>query len=187
MKPTVRSPWRPMSISAVFLILILFSAVSAAPGDNFRFLTDTLPDGTTNGEYVATLISANAGGPVTFGIGAGAMPPGLTLDPTSGSVTGIPGEVGQFDVTFTADDGLSVVQLATTMKTNAAGGGGNSGASFANRDLADGRVGEVYTVTLSIDQGVGPFLFGSAGLPPGLSLNGLTGEIHGAPHRSRGG
>jgi len=172
---------RSGAFPAVLLVLVLFSAAAADPGDNFRFLTETLPDGTTNGEYVATLIAANAGGPTTFGIGSGAMPPGLDLDPVTGTITGLPLEVGQFDVTFTADDGLSIAELATTMKTNAAGGGGNSGASFANRDMPEGRVSEVYATTLSIDNGVGPFLFGSSGLPPGLTLNGLTGEISGAP------
>ena len=172
---------RAAFITITLLVLALLTTAGAAPGDSFRFLTDTLPDGTTNGEYVATLITANAGGTVTYGIGTGSMPSGLTLDPRTGTITGIPGEVGQFDVTFTAADGLSVAELATTMKTNAAGGGGNSGASFANRDLADGRVGEEYTLTLAIENGVGPFVFGSNGLPPGLSLNGLTGVVSGSP------
>ncbi|MEN8149211.1 MAG: Ig domain-containing protein [Planctomycetota bacterium] len=172
---------RPGVVRTVLLVLVLVAVAGAEPGDNFRFLTDTLPDGTTNGEYVATLITANAGGTVTFGISTGSMPTGLTLDPHSGSITGIPTEVGQFDVTFTADDGLSVAELVTTMKTSAVGGGGNSGASFANRDLPDGRVGEEYTVTLSVENGIGPYIFGSAGLPPGVSLNGLTGEVSGSP------
>ena len=44
---------------------------------------ETLPDGTTNGEYVSTLLAANAGGPVTFSVGGGELPPGLSLEPTT--------------------------------------------------------------------------------------------------------
>jgi hypothetical protein len=67
------------------------------------------------------------------------------------------------------------------LKINAAGGGGNGGASFGNTSLADGRVGTVYLEQLTIAAGVGPFTFGAKDLPPGISLNGLTGVLSGTP------
>ena len=151
-----------LSGAILLLALLPFSAPHAAADATpvFRFLTDTLPDATTNGEYVATLLTANASGPITFGTGANGMPPGLSIDPESGAITGIPLEVKQFDVDFTAFDGVETITLSTTMKINSAGGGGNSGASFANRDLPVGRVDEVYSVDLGIENGVGPYLFG---------------------------
>lgn len=172
---------RRLRILSPVLVVLLSLAAGAGPFGQFRILTETLPEGTTNGEYAATLLTANADGPVTFGVGAGQLPTGLELDPATGVITGLPLEVSQFDVTLTADDGVETVQLPLTMKINAAGGGGNSGASLANGDLATGRVGEPYQETLTILNGVGPYLFGSIGLPPGLSLNGRTGEISGTP------
>ncbi|HEX2484407.1 MAG TPA: hypothetical protein VHQ66_03855, partial [Myxococcota bacterium] len=45
----------------------------------FRFLTEGLPVGSTNAEYVARLVTANADGPVTFSVDQ--LPPGVALDP----------------------------------------------------------------------------------------------------------
>src|SRR5947209_11854383 len=50
--------------------LIAVRLVSAGTADNgtFRFLTLSLPDGSTNAEYLARVLTANADGPVVFTI-----------------------------------------------------------------------------------------------------------------------
>jgi hypothetical protein len=146
----------------------------------FRFLTQSLPPGTTNGEYVARLVTANADGAVTFSA-VSALPPGLSLDPLSGFFTGIPTETFNQSITVAANDGTQQIQFAVTLKINSAGGGGNGGASFGNTSLADGRVGTVYLEQVTSAGGVGPFTYGAKDLPPGLSLNGLTGVLSGTP------
>jgi len=143
-------------------------------GSGFRFLNVTLPDGSTNLVYDATLLTANAAGAVTYSVQAGTLPPGIQLVASTGLLTGIPTEVTTNTVTFAATDGTTTLTLTATIKITAKGGGGNSGVSFPI-DLAfpDGRVGQAYTKDIVIQAGVGPFLFGIDQLPPGLSLTGL--------------
>jgi hypothetical protein len=147
----------------------------------FRFLTDALPVGSTNAEYVARIVTANADGPLTFSVNP-ALPPGMSLDPESGYITGRPTSTSNLDHTFTASDGVvSIDSAPINLKVNAAGGGGNAGATFTNTSFPDGRVGELYSQNLALQDGVGPFVYGAVDLPPGVTLDGSTGQILGVP------
>lgn len=154
-------------------------ASSSGPPTNFRFLTTSLPDGSTNAVYSDTVIAANAAGPITFG--ASGLPPGITIDSKTGLLSGRPTVVNQFSVTITANDGTSTITFSTTLKISAAGGGGNGGVTFTTTTLPQGTVGQAYTAPVTVSSGVGPFIFGATDLPAGLSLNGLTAIISGTP------
>lgn len=162
------------------LVLTLRLGADTTNNGTFRFLTQSLPVGTTNALYVARFITANADGPVTF-TALSALPAGLSLDPLSGFLTGIPEDTFNGSITVGADDATQQIQFDVTLKINSSGGGGNGGASFGNTSLADGRVGTVYVEQLTIAAGVGPFTFGAQDLPPGITLNGLTGVLSGTP------
>jgi hypothetical protein len=166
------------------LILGLWIPSTAHAGDPnsngvFRFLTQSLPTGSTNAEYIARVLSANADGPVTYLVSD--LPAGMSLDPQSGFLTGRPESTYNKDVTLTADDGVQVINLDVHLKVNASGGGGNEGSTFSIGSLAQGRVGEAYAQTVTVENGVGPYVFGAVDLPSGLTLDGLTGEISGIP------
>ena len=162
--------------------LIAVRPVSAGTADNgtFRFLTLSLPDGSTNAEYVARVLTANADGPVVFTITG--LAPGMAYDPASGFITGRPTVVGNYHVDITATDGINTItQNNVPLKVNAAGGGGNAGATFNVNSLPNGTVGVAYSTTLTVTNGVGPYTFGAVDLPPGITLNGRTGVLSGTP------
>jgi Putative Ig domain len=169
-----------LSVLTLALVLTLRLGADTTNNGTFRFLTQSLPDGTTNAEYVARFITANADGPVTF-TASSALPDGLSLDPLSGFLTGIPTATFNGSITVVANDTTQQIQTNVSLKISAAGGGGNSGASFANTSLDDGRIGTVYLEQLTIAAGVGPFTFGAKDLPPGIALNGQTGILSGTP------
>jgi len=54
--------------------------------------------------YTAVLTGAVGAAPYTWSASAGALPSGLSLDSTTGQLTGTPTEGGSFSVTFTATD-----------------------------------------------------------------------------------
>src|SRR5262245_36006423 len=166
--------------SAIIVALALTLGADVTNNGTFRFLTQSLPDGTSNAQYAARFITVNADGPVTFAA-LSALPGGLSLDPLSGFLTGIPSGTFNNTITVVADDTTQQIQFAVALKINAAGGGGNSGASFVNTNLAVGRMGTVYAELLKITNGVGPFTFGAQDLPPGISLNGQSGALSGNP------
>lgn len=173
------------------LVLVAFCAASGSLGaraatstanGTFRFLTQSLPVGTTNAEYVARLLTANADGPVTFTVdGATPLAAGMSLASATGFVTGRPTSTFHSNVTFHANDGTATIDLTVDLRVNASGGGGNAGSTFGNLPLAPGRVGVAYSHTVSVANGVGPYVFGAASLPPGLRLDGGTGTISGTP------
>ncbi len=161
------------------LLAVLPSRADTANNGVFRFLTQSLPDGSTNAEYVARLIVANADGPVTFG--ATGLPNGMAIDPQSGFITGRPTTTFNGNIALSAFDGTTTENKDVNLKVSASGGGGNAGSTFDQNSLPDGEVGTAYAATLSITNGVGPYTFGAADLPPGLTLDGETGSISGTP------
>jgi len=69
----------------------------------------TLADGTYGAAYSQTLTATEqpggAGGPYSFAVTAGTLPPGLSLDGTAGTLSGTPTAAGPFSFTITATDG----------------------------------------------------------------------------------
>jgi hypothetical protein len=81
----------------------LVPPVPAIASTGLTVVPAPLPNGNSNGRYVATLQTARSGGgPVTWSVTAGSLPPGLVLDPTTGVVTGTPTGQGTFSFTATA-------------------------------------------------------------------------------------
>jgi len=91
-------------VLSLTLTLLLPLLADTANNGIFRFLTQSLPEGTTNAEYVGRFVTANADGPVTF-TSLSALPAGLYLDPQSGFLTGIPTATFNGTITVKADDG----------------------------------------------------------------------------------
>lgn len=166
--------------SAIIVALALTVRAGTTNNGTFRFLTQSLPTGTTAAQYVARFVTANADGPVTF-TNSSALPPGLSLDPLSGFLTGIPTATFNGTITVVADDGTTNIQTGIPLKISAAGGGGAGAAYFVNTNLPVGQMGTVYADQLMITNGVGPYTFEAEDLPPGISLNGQTGALAGNP------
>jgi len=168
--------------TALAAALVAVRPVAGGTADNgtFRFLTLSLPGGSTNAEYVARLLTANADGPVRFSISG--LAPGMNCDQASGFITGRPTVVASYQVNIAATDGInSITQNNVPLKVTASGGGGNAGATFNVDSLPNGKVGAPYSTTLTVTNGVGPYTFGAVDLPPGITLNGQTGVLSGTP------
>ncbi len=67
------------------------------------FVSTTLPDGVVAVGYSQTLTATAGLPPYQFAVTAGALPPGLSLDP-SGLISGVPGNRGVYNFTVTVTD-----------------------------------------------------------------------------------
>ncbi|MCW1925038.1 putative Ig domain-containing protein [Luteolibacter arcticus] len=109
-------------------------------------------------------------GPATFA--ATGLPAGLTLNPTTGVISGTANTTGSFAVTLSATNTSGTVQRTLNLIIN----GAVPVVTSAATAVATVGNGFSYQVTASNT----PTSFGADGLPPGLTINPQTGLISGA-------
>jgi hypothetical protein len=143
--------------------------------------TGSLSNGAVGAMYFQSLLATGGTPPYTWQLTSGTLPPGLTLHPSSGSITGTPtSPVSATPLTFTVTDSSSPPQstAATFTLTVTA-----STFSITTTALPNGVVGVPYAQTLAAAGGTTPYTWQlTAGtLPAGLNLNSATGAISGTP------
>ena len=150
--------------------------------------TNSLPAGVVGTAYPASTTLQAAGGvsPYTWAVTANSLPAGLSLNASTGAITGKPTgpAVGTISFTVTVTDSesptktatqsLSIVITAPTLTV-----------TTTTASLPTGVLGNTYSTTLAASGGAGSYTWavtgGNASLPPGLTLNTATGVISGQP------
>jgi hypothetical protein len=137
--------------------------------------TSALPNGRVGETYLQTVAVQGGTSPYRFRVDLGQLPPGLTLDPNTGRIAGVPSQAGAFAFTVRVDDANNVsASRALSINVNAA-------ISIQPATLPNGVVGTAYSATLTTSGGTPPVAWSATGLPPGLAINGATGAISGTP------
>ncbi len=142
-----------------------------------------LGGGTVGVAYSVTLTQTGGVSPYTWTVTTGALPAGLSLNASTGTITGTPTAAGSPNFTVTLTDSGSPA-LTTTVKLSI------SIASppaivFSTKSLAGGTVGTAYSAAVAATGGAGTLTYalGSGSLPAGLSLS-SAGAITGTPTKS---
>ncbi len=149
-------------------------------------MTTSLTQGTANQSYSATLTATGGIGAYTWGLAGGspALPTGLTLNPSTGAISGIPTGTSNTNYTFTVTDQTpSTPQTATRTLQLIIGGAPPDLIITTNSPLPSGMVTQPYNnVTLTSTGGTGTKTWdiSSGSLPIGLNLS-SSGVIAGTP------
>ena len=107
---------------------------------------------------------------------AGNLPPGLTLNTTSGTVSGTPTTTGTYVVPYSATNAGGTGTATVTMSVV-----NGAAPSFSSSSLAvqNGTVGAAFSASYSATGS--PTNYAAGNLPPGLSQSATTGQITGTP------
>lgn len=133
-------------------------------------IATSLPDGTVGVAYSGTITGTNSGGAtgaITYAVDA--LPGGLTLNASTGVVSGTPTTQQAFTSTFTVTNGTQTVYPQYTFAIAA---GADTGISVTQA-LPDGVVGTAYTGSITatnINGATGAITFTADVLPAGLTL-----------------
>jgi len=130
--------------------------------------------------YSATLAATGGTAPYKYSIASGTLPPGLTLNPDTGIISGTPTTAGTYSFTSQVTDHNGGTDTTTCSITVIA-----IPLDLECGTCTQGRatVGTGYTAKLAETGGTGPFTYSivKGSLPAGLTLDASTGAIAGTP------
>lgn len=154
-------------------------SINAAPSTPVGSFTATAP---VNAAYSSPALAASGGtAPYVWSIASGALPPGLSLVPSTGAITGTPTTTGNYTFTVNFTDALGAVSPASSQQTIAV----TSTPTPTGTVVASATAGVYYSSSglVAGTGGVQPYTWSLASgyLPIGLSLNSSTGAITGTP------
>jgi hypothetical protein len=143
--------------------------------------TTSLPAGTVGQPYSATVQATGGTTPYTWSIASGVLPTGLSLDASTGLISGTPTTASTYSFTATVSDNSAPPQTASKALSIVV----NSTAplTITTTSLAAAKVGQPYSATVQATGGTTPYTWSiaSGALPTGLSLDASTGLISGTP------
>jgi hypothetical protein len=156
-------------------------ALAITINSTFYITTSTLAFGTTGTTYSQTLTATGGKTPYTWSLTSGSLPAGLSLNSTTGVISGTPTATGSSTFTVQVkDDNNATATKSFSITIYAA-------VSITTTALASGTTGSAYNQALAATGGLQPYMWSTVltaattSLPAGLSLNSSTGIISGTP------
>ena len=157
-------------------------SLTVAPS-TLTFTSSPLP-AATNGTAYSQSLQANGGTtPYTWSITSGSLPAGVTLNPSTGVLSGTPTASGGFTFAATVTDSGSPVQTKSVSLTLTVA---PTALSITTSSLSAGTGGTAYSQTLQATGGTTGYTWSitAGSLPIGLTLTPSTGVIAGTPTAS---
>ncbi len=152
-------------------LVVTCPAITLAPA--------SLPTGVQGLVYNQTVTASPAGGNYSYAVTTNVLPPGLSLNPTTGAITGTPSAPNNytFVITATGFGGCTKSQAYNLLVTATCGT-----ITLNPASLPGGALGAAYNTTVSASPAAAySFAVVGGALPGGLALNAATGVISGTP------
>ncbi|MFZ0228272.1 MAG: putative Ig domain-containing protein, partial [Mycobacterium sp.] len=141
--------------------------------------TTSLPTAVAGAAYSQSLAATEGVTPYTWSLSASTLPPGLSLNASTGAITGTPTTAGPYSFTVKVADSETVPQSVTANLSITV----NPQLAITTTSLSTGVLNIAYNQSLAATGGITPYTWSisTGNLPPGLSLNASTGALTGTP------
>ncbi len=154
--------------------------LSLTVGDSPVLANNTLTDTAQLGQSYSASVTASGFPAPTYSVGSGALPAGLTLNSTTGAITGTPTTLANYSFSIKATNifapsGVTLVSTSIsvtakpTFTDSTVNPRGSLEVAYSSEVSATGSPAPTYTIA-------------SGTLPSGLTLNSSTGQISGTPN-----
>lgn len=139
------------------------------------FFSNPLLEGDLNSFYRESLIVSGGVAPLTWTVKGGNLPPGITINSTSGLLSGTPTALGLYNFTIQVVDSTGATATQSFSLTI------NPALAFTTvSPLPGGTAGVSYSTTFAASGGLAPYVFTTQDAPQGLSLS-PQGVLSGMP------
>jgi len=157
-------------------LLTLSVGASVAP---LTINFSAFPGGITQSSYASTASATGGITPYTWSVALGSLPTGLSLNSSTGAITGSPTAAGTSNFSLQVKDSSPTPQTASATTSILV----VATLKIATASLAVPQIQKAYSTTLTTSGGMAPYVWSVAAgaLPTGLSLNSSTGVISGTP------
>jgi hypothetical protein len=158
------------------------ATITVEPAPRLQIVSSEMPSAVVGQPYRGLLLTSGGTTPLTWSLKSGSLPPGLSLEPETGVVSGTPSAKGTSKFTVQVTDSSSptpqtqTAELKLVVKVPPK-------VAVATEALAEGTAGSSYSASLIATGGTSPYAWSVASgfLPPGTSLSTATGQISGTP------
>lgn len=170
-------PFFLASLLAIFGILSLFSTPAEAQP---IVVSLPLPTAQVTVSYSATLTATGGSGTYTsWTVSSGALPPGLTLNAATGTISGTPTLAGTYNFFVRVTDTTPLTSAPQSFFITVTA----KPITFLYNYLSQATEGASYQANVAVEGGTTPYTFSliSGVLPTGLNLDLVNGSISGTP------
>ena len=147
--------------------------------------TTSLPNGTVNQAYSRPVQASGGTPPLTWNIvaGTGTLPPGLSLNSTTGVISGTPTTAGTSSFTVRVADARGQSDTQALSITISTAPPPPNPPNITTTTLPGGTVGQPYSQPVQVTGGTGALAWSivAGNLPAGLNLDQTNGAISGTP------
>lgn len=160
-----------------------YISISPSQAPPLKIETSSTPAGTTGTGYSDTLVVTGGTQPYSWSIISGALPSGLSLNGSTGAISGTPSSAGLFGFTAQVADSSSPKQSSTVALTISIVASGPPPLTITTSSLPAGKTNASYATTASVSGGTPPYVWSIASgtLPAGIGLDSANGTISGTP------
>ncbi len=170
----------PTALTATSSALTI--TITAAPAISFA---STLPAGSVGTAYSGSVTASGGVGAITYAVASGALPPDLTLNASTGAITGTPkaADAGTVSFQVSARDAYGDTSTSGALTLTIAPA---TAITFNSAVMPTGTYNVAYSGSAAATGGAGTLTYSLSGgsLPPDLSLNTSTGAIAGTPSKA---